>query len=87
MLKSEKFNNIDNICFLCKKTTNNITKEDVFPLWLQRKQKLSSKVITLLNGTTTQYKKVKVPCCAKCNNEYLSSIESKIVKIFHLILL
>jgi len=73
--------NINNICFFCKKETDNITKEDVFPLWLQKKQKLFSEHIGLLNGTKFPYRKIKVPCCAECNNGYLSSIENKVINI------
>ena len=79
----EQVENIDNICFLCKKETTEITKEDIFPLWLQKKQKLFSEHIGLLNGTKFPYRKIKVPCCAECNNGYLSSIENKVIDILN----
>ncbi len=77
-MNQKQFQNIDKTCFLCKQETENITNEDVFPLWLQRKQKLFTEYIRLQNGTKFPYKKIKVPCCSNCNNEYLSSIENNV---------
>ncbi len=80
-MTNKAIQNINNICFLCKKQTEDITNEDIFPLWLQKKQRLFNEHIGLLNGTKFPYRKIKVPCCKKCNNEYLSSIENNVIEI------
>lgn len=64
-------------CFLCG-SESEITQEHVFPRWLQSKFGLESESIFLLNDTTIQYNKLRIPCCRVCNNEYLSRLESRI---------
>lgn len=68
-------------CFLCgsKLTKRNSTQEHVFPKWLLRKYGLGSAGLTLSNGVTLLYHKIKVPCCSDCNNVYLSQLERKIM--------
>ncbi|MBC7878287.1 MAG: hypothetical protein H7Y59_14045 [Anaerolineales bacterium] len=70
----------ENKCFLCGKLLQESTnsKEHVFPKWLLRRYNLWDKTITLLNGTSISYRYLTIPCCSKCNNEYLSRLESKI---------
>ncbi|MBE6047768.1 MAG: HNH endonuclease [Clostridium sp.] len=67
-------------CFLCGKllTEENSSDEHVFPRWLQHKFNLWNQELVLLNGTTIKYRNLKIPCCSKCNNEYLSKVEKKI---------
>lgn len=67
-------------CFLCgdELTHENVSEEHVFPKWLQNKYNLWNQTITLLNGTTITYKQLKIPCCKKCNNDYLSPLEIEI---------
>jgi hypothetical protein len=68
-------------CFVCAKvlTNKNRTKEDVIPLWIQRRFDLMNQYCNLLNNTDIQYKNLKIPCCNECNNEHLSRLE-KIVQ-------
>jgi len=69
----------DSCCFLCGvEMGNKSTKEDLFPMWLQRKHNLFKERLTLINGTQIPYSQLKIPCCAKCNNEHLSQLENKI---------
>jgi len=67
-------------CFLCgvKLNENNNSDEHVFPKWLLHKYNLWNKTIHLLNNTQIKYKDIKIPCCKKCNNQYLSNIEKEI---------
>ena len=71
-----------NHCFLCgrKLDKNNCTREHVFPRWLLNRFNLWNKKLILLNRTPIQYKDINIPCCIKCNNEYLGNIESLIEK-------
>lgn len=66
----------DNNCFLCGKEMKKLTVEHVFPKWLQKKYDLWNERLTLLNNTDIQYKNLKIPCCAGCNNESLSTLEN-----------
>jgi hypothetical protein len=67
-------------CFSCGKElrTENRSKEDVIPLWLQRAFGLADMELVLPNGTFIRYRKLKIPCCRACNNEHLSSIENRV---------
>ncbi|MEM7347066.1 MAG: hypothetical protein AAF485_22730 [Chloroflexota bacterium] len=64
-------------CFLCG-VNSNLTEEDVFPRWLQRRFNLVNERLTLPNKTSIFYRQLKIPCCAECNNEYLSQLENEI---------
>lgn len=67
-------------CFLCgEKILNNDSVEHIFPKWLQHKFNLWNQSIALLNQTTIKYKNLVIPCCLRCNNNYLSNIE-KVIK-------
>jgi len=69
----------DAFCFLCGVDMGqDITREDVFPRWLQRKHNLWNQRLILINETQIRYSQLKIPCCPKCNNEYLSQLENKI---------
>ena len=72
--------NFKNICFLCGTTLTKkiLTKEHVFPKWLQRKFELRNLTLTLPNRTTIPYRKMTVPCCKNCNGIYLSKLENLI---------
>ncbi|NLI16297.1 MAG: HNH endonuclease [candidate division Zixibacteria bacterium] len=78
--KIEARNYDDSCCFLCgneiKATSRSV--EHVIPKWLQRKYNLWNQKLTLLNGTKLPYRSLTIPCCKKCNNEYLRPIEDKI---------
>lgn len=66
-------------CFLCGVDMgSSATEEHIFPKWLQQKYDLWSQTIHLLNETKIQYKDLKVPCCADCNNKHLSKLENEI---------
>ncbi|MBU1882323.1 hypothetical protein KKA08_09810, partial [bacterium] len=58
--------------------TSNHSVEHVFPRWLQERFDLKDQRITLMNGSTIQYMKLTIPCCKKCNNDYLSPIEERV---------
>jgi len=75
----ENLNLKESNCFLCGiDMGNQVTQEDLFPKWLQRKHNLWNQKLILLNGTSINYSQLKIPCCAKCNNEYLSRLENTI---------
>ncbi|MCF7933831.1 MAG: hypothetical protein K9L73_03485 [Spirochaetia bacterium] len=71
-------------CFLCGIGLNNQnrTDEHVIPKWLQKEFNLWDQTIDLLNKTTINYRKLKIPCCSECNNKYLSKMENTIRKGF-----
>lgn len=72
----------DNRCFLCgcefDGTTHIRSAEHVFPKWLQHKCNLWNQEINLLNKTGLKYRQLTIPCCKKCNNEYLQELENEI---------
>lgn len=53
-------------------TDLNRSDEHVYPRWLQREFYLWNQNLTLLNGTDIAYRNLTIPCCSKCNNEYLN---------------
>ena len=67
-------------CFLCGSSAD-ITAEHVFPKWLQRSYDLWNQRLRLLNGTSIPYKSLCIPCCKKCNSEYLSGIEKSVSNV------
>jgi hypothetical protein len=71
-------NNHNNGCFLCGALNPSISQEHVFPKWLQHRYNLWNQRLILLNDTFIQYRNLRVPCCATCNNEPLSRLEAKI---------
>ena len=58
------------------------SREDVFPLWLQQRERLLSQSIYLPNGTWIPYRQLKVPCCKDCNNGPMSQLERAIRDAF-----
>lgn len=67
-------------CFLCgeKFPPDSITREHVFPKWLQRKLDIWNRQLTLLNGTKITYRSFTAPACVDCNGISLSRIEDKV---------
>lgn len=67
-------------CFLCGDllTPESRSDEHVFPTWLQNEFGLWDQRVILLNGTTIPYRKVTIPCCAACNNQWLGGIERQV---------
>lgn len=68
-------------CFMCGEilTDLNSSDEHVYPRWLQKEFNLWDQHLTLLNGTDIVYRNLKIPCCLKCNNDYLNKrIEKRI---------
>lgn len=63
-------------CFMCGSEAD--SQEHVFPKWLQKKYDLWNRRIQFTNGTSIQYKDLKIPCCKNCNNKSLSQLENKI---------
>ncbi|QMW64398.1 hypothetical protein [Devosia sp. MC521] len=76
---------VDNIrsrqCFACGGKPSSGVGEHVFPKWLQTRFDLFDERLTLQNGTLIPYRALTVSCCAKCNNGFLSGIESKVQTI------
>ncbi|MDD3106461.1 MAG: hypothetical protein PHP65_01470 [Bacilli bacterium] len=70
---------MDNACFLCNSSMD-ITLEHVFPKWLQKQFNIHDQKVTLINGSSIKYSQITIPCCKKCNNQYLSVIENKVKK-------
>ena len=71
-------------CFLCgvELISGNRTEEHVFPRWMQREYDLWTQHLTLLNGTTIQYRSLTIPCCEDCNTFWLSQIEDVVAPAF-----
>lgn len=67
-------------CFLCgeKFPIDQITREHVFPRWLQRKFDIWNRQLTLVNGTRIKYRSFTAPACVECNGISLSRIEDKV---------
>ncbi|MBI5385670.1 MAG: hypothetical protein HZA90_13410 [Verrucomicrobia bacterium] len=67
-------------CFFCAQPIHakTSTEEHVIPRWVQQRFNLWNKRLTLLNGTTINYKHLTVPCCIDCNTQRLQPIESKL---------
>ncbi len=69
----------DNACFLCGSIElEGLTREHVFPKWLQGKHDLWDKKLVLLNKTAIPYRQLLIPCCENCNSQYLSSVENAV---------
>ena len=87
MISDHQFNfqsTNNDACFLCGETlSQDASREHVFPKWLQRKYDLWNMRLDLLNKTKIRYSSLLVPCCKKCNNEYLSELESEICKAIY----
>lgn len=73
---------LNNFCFLCgdELFESNKSKEHIFPKWMLKEFELQGKKLILQNETTIPYQKLTIPCCKKCNNESLSSMEETIRK-------
>jgi len=72
----DEFEISDETCFICGRKA--ATKEHLFPKWLQHKFNLWDQKLVLPNKTSIPYRKLTVPCCAKCNGEVYSSLENRI---------
>jgi hypothetical protein len=66
-------------CFLCGRSlpADRNTDEHIIPGWIQQCYDLWNLRLTLLNRTTIPYRQLTIPCCATCNNEHLSRIETQ----------
>lgn len=68
-------------CFLCgiDLDQNNSSDEHIFPKWLQREFNLWDKELRLLaDDRVIPYRMLTIPCCKKCNGNYLSQLEQEI---------
>ncbi len=68
------------ICVFCG-IANNLTKEHILPKWIF----WSNPDRTFVNSVNEQsqpYIKTTVPCCSKCNNDYLGYLEKHILWLF-----
>ena len=66
---------------MCGGTPSTGQGEHVIPKWLQRKFSLRDERIGLLNQTLISYRQLTIPCCDRCNNEFLSDIEQEVQSI------
>jgi hypothetical protein len=71
-------------CFLCGVELDTVerTDEHIFPQWLLNDFDLFNEELNLPNETTIKYGSLKIPCCATCNNKWLSQIESDVSQAF-----
>lgn len=69
-----------NKCIMCREEMNKdeITKEHIFPKWLQNRYNLGNQTMILPNGTLMKYSQILVPCCKTCNGGIMSEWEKKI---------
>ena len=69
-----------NQCFLCGRRLDSpgSTAEHVFPKWLLKRYGIWDDDVIMLHGRRKPYRKVRIPCCANCNNRTLSRLESTI---------
>lgn len=69
-------------CFLCgvdlSVTSGIRTEEHIFPKWLLQELNLWDESITQLDGRIAYYRRLKVPCCQRCNGEHLSRVEARV---------
>lgn len=69
-------------CFLCgadlSVAPGTRTDEHVFPKWLLQELNLWDDSIIQLNGRLAHYRRLKVPCCQRCNGEHLSRVEARV---------
>jgi hypothetical protein len=63
-------------CFICGRKAE--TVEHIIPKWLQNRYNLWNERLAIANGTSIQYKKLKVPACKKCNNEVYGKLEKRV---------
>lgn len=69
-----------NKCIMCREEMkeDELTREHVFPRWLQKKYNIETQRMTLPNGSTMKYNQILVPCCKACNGGIMSEWEKKI---------
>ena len=69
-------------CFLCGQTfpPGKLTREHIFPKWLQRKLDLWDRELNLLNGTSIRYRNLTIPACILCNGVILSKLENAVAE-------
>lgn len=63
-------------CFMCGATPPpELTREHVFPRWLQERFLLWDQEMNLLNRTRIPYRQLTVPACVECNTGVLSQLD------------
>jgi hypothetical protein len=67
-------------CFMCGRRLGrrNRADEHVIPRWAQDRFDLWAQQITLLNGTSLEYRRLTIPCCLECNRDRLGQIETDV---------
>lgn len=63
-------------CVVCG--APDISREDIFPKWLQKRFGLANLGVLRPSNTKMQYPKFLVSLCFKCNNEHFSQLENRI---------
>lgn len=73
-------------CFICgvgiPDGSPDRTEEHVFPQWLLERASLRASFVRTLTRQRIPYRRVKVPCCEKCNREDFSAIERRVRNAF-----
>lgn len=69
------------ICVFCC-SEKDLTKEHILPKWTFENNP-NNFFITNINWQSQTYIKTTIPCCANCNNNYLSYLERYITKLFN----
>lgn len=77
----EPENIVSGKCFLCGCQPTSGGGEHVIPKWLQKRFDLWDDKLVLLNGSFLPYRNLRVPACAKCNGEILSSTEGCVSRL------
>jgi hypothetical protein len=57
-----------------------LTREHIFPKWLQRKLELWDRELNLLNDTSIRYRNLTIPACILCNGVILSKLENAVAE-------
>ena len=67
-------------CFMCGAAQDSVpfNDEHVLPDWLLREFGLHDKSLTLPNAATTQYSRLRIPCCVTCNSQLGRTVEQPI---------
>ncbi len=82
------FNNVkdgedfNKYCFVCSSYMDEPTKEHVIPQWILKKLDMYNQRAKVPNKSMIPFRQLTVPCCQKCNNEELSSIEENTKLVF-----
>ncbi|MFC6996253.1 hypothetical protein [Rufibacter roseus] len=66
------------ICFLCGTNITEDQEVTVFPEWLMEEYAFAEKALRLLDQSVVQFKDLKIPCCRRCQEQYLQPLEEQV---------